>query len=215
MTAVSSVRAAFAIAFVLMSIGCAPVVKRDLSNLPAGRVGFDDLCGLQTYHDSIATKLEMPPSVVSSSEIGKLRAGNPLGGRSRFAFQTEFQLRTLRRVFDENWRRLPEALANATRIDVEVQWSTKSGLRRVVTNQRAQFFIGKRQFELPYHVCLSELLFGEALYRRRREVLGLEALGLEPLTEPPLPASPPSPPSPPRAAPLKEPSIDAGTADAR
>jgi hypothetical protein len=192
----------FAIGVALTAMRCAPVVKRDLSNIPAGRVGFDDLCGLQTYYDTLATKAETPATVVSSSEIGKMRAGSSLGGRSRFAFQTDFQLRVLRHVLGENWRRLPQAVAGAARIDVEVQWSTKSGLRRVVTNQPAQLLVGKQWFVLPYQVCLSELLFGEPLYRKRREILGLE----------PLPASPlPSPP--PRS--LVEPGVDAGTADAR
>jgi hypothetical protein len=49
-----------------------------------------------------------------------------------------------------------------------------------VTNEDAELTVGREQLSLPYHVCLSELLFGEPLYRQRRV-----SLGLGPLPSPP------------------------------
>jgi hypothetical protein len=161
----------------LLIAGCAPGVKRDLSKLPAGQVGFDDVCGLQTYFDKLTTKEGTAPTVIMSSEVEGARSGARLaGGRSHFAFETDFQLETIHRVLNENWKRLPEAMTDAKRVDLEVRWSERSGVRRVVTTEDAILMVGRDQFALPYHVCLSELLFGEPLYRRRREVLGLAPL---------------------------------------
>lgn len=156
--------------------GCAPVVKRDLSHIPTGQVGFDDLCDLQTYFDGLATKTLAPPTLVSSSEVEKTAAGRDsanarMSGRSRFTFETDFQLQTIRRFLDQNWKRLPESLASAPRIDLEVWWLEKAGLRRVMSTEHATLIVARQSWALPYHVCLSELLFGEALYRQRREIL--------------------------------------------
>jgi len=68
---------------------------------------------------------------------------------------------------------LPADLPKATSIQVEVRWSDRGGLRRVVTNQDAILMVGARSTDLPYHVCLSDLLFGEPIYRQRRQLLGL------------------------------------------
>ena len=45
------------------------------------------------------------------------------GGKERFAFENDFQLKHLRRVLNENWRRLPEQVATAKKIEIEVQWA--------------------------------------------------------------------------------------------
>jgi len=158
--------------FVLVT--CGPVLKRDLGKIPVGQVGFDDLCGVQDYFDTLELKKAAPPRLIASAQIegDKVR-----GGRSRFAFETDFQLATARRILDDNWRRLPDDLAAAKRIDFEVQWSDKGGLRRVVTTEDAKLILNdKEQFSLPYHVCLSELLFGAPIYHQRRDALGLAPL---------------------------------------
>ena len=175
----------------LASVTCGPTLKRDLTKMPVGQVGFDDLCGVQKYFDSLELKEQKPPKLVSSAQ---LEGETTRGGRSRFAFETDFQLSVVRRVLDENWRRLPERLASAPRIDLEVKWSDRGGLRRVVTNEDASLIIpkessgkegnakegsqGPEEFDLPYHVCLSELLFGAPIYHQRRDVLGLAPLPL-------------------------------------
>ncbi len=158
-------------------VACHPAVRRDLSRVPAGTVGFDDMCGLQTYFDAIAAGKAAPPDLINATDLegGKAqpRPGEApapsRGGRARFAFQTDFQLQTVRRILTENWKRLPDKVSTARRIDLEVQWSSKAGVRRVVTEVDADLLIGGATWKLPYHVCLSELLFGEPLYRQRRE----------------------------------------------
>ena len=77
----------------------------------------------------------------------------------------------------ENWRRLPETLASANRIELEVKWSEKAGSKRVVTDEDPEMAVGGETFTLPYHVCLSELLYGEPLYRQRRVMWGLPLSG--------------------------------------
>lgn len=158
-------------------VTCGPALKRDLTKIPVGQVGFDDLCGVQDYFDTLELKKAVPPKLISSAQI---EGETVRGGRSRFAFETDFQLTAVRRILDENWRRLPEGVAAAKRIDLEVQWSDKGGLRRVVTNEDAKLFLDdqKVEFALPYHVCLSELLFGAPIYHQRRDALGLAPLPL-------------------------------------
>jgi hypothetical protein len=67
----------------------------------------------------------------------------------------------------------------AAAVEIEVRWSEKAGTKRVVTDQEAELAVGPQSWSLPYQVCLSELLYGEALYRQRRAMWGL-----------PLPAGP-------------------------
>src|SRR5689334_7370900 len=49
------------LALLTVGVQCAPVIKRDISKVPAGQVGFDDLCGLQPYFDRLALKIGTPP----------------------------------------------------------------------------------------------------------------------------------------------------------
>jgi hypothetical protein len=151
--------------------GCGVAVRRDLSAIPPGQVGFDDLCGLQGYFDALAAGRATAPALVSGVDLESGAAGRPArGGRARFAFEGEFQLRQLRRVLDENWRRLPRELASADHVEIQASWSERAGVRRVVTNRDAELIIGPRSWALPYQACLSELLYGEPLYRQRREL---------------------------------------------
>jgi hypothetical protein len=192
-------RGAVVVLAVSIVVACAPVVKRDLSKVPAGQVGFYDLCALQAYFDVLAAKRAIAPAVVESSEVNGTRPGR-MGGRARFEFETAFQRETITRVLGDNWRRLPEGLTNAPRIDVDVRWSQKAGVRRVVTTEDATLIVGTESVSLPYHVCLSELLFGEALYARRRDMLGLA-----PLVAGPTPSDTVEPP-----APMRDRARDAG-----
>ena len=172
-----TVTAAFVMAAV---VGCSVAVKRDLAAIPPGRVGFDDMCGLQEYFDALEIQTTPPPRVVSALDLetpqgdgGQTRRG----GKERFAFEKDFQLKHLRRILDENWKRLPEQLATANEVEIEVLWSEKAGTKRVVTNEDAQLSIGGESWSLPYQPCLSELLYGEPLYRQRRVMWGLPLPG--------------------------------------
>jgi len=163
-----------AVVAVLATIGCGIAVRRDLSAVQPGQVGFDDMCGLQGYFDAIEVRTSPPPRVVTSVDLDGTSGGKSVrGGRQRFAFENDFQLAHLRRVLNENWRRLPDGVAGAGKIELEVKWSEKAGTKRVVTDEDAHLDVGGQSFSLPYHVCLSELLFGESLYRQRRAVWGL------------------------------------------
>ena len=170
---------------IVMTVACSIVIRRDLSTVPAGQVGFDDMCGLQEYFDALEIKTSPPPRVVSALDMeGKSGGKRVNGGVERFAFENDFQLKHLRRVLNENWRRLPESVATAPKIELEVKWSEKAGSKRVVTDQPAELAIGAETFSLPYHVCLSELLYGEPLYRQRRVMWGLPLPGM-PAAAPP------------------------------
>jgi hypothetical protein len=154
--------------------GCGTAVKKDFSGIPAGQVGFDDMCGVQGYFDAIEVKQGTPPAMVDGADIERIsESSTSRGGRARFAFETEFQLTAVRRVLIENWKRLPEGLPTARRIEINVNWSERAGLHRVASNSNPELVVDGVATPLPYHVCLSELLFGEPLYRQRRDLLGL------------------------------------------
>ena len=155
-----------------LAAACGIGIRRDFSTIPPGQVGFDDMCGLQDYFDTIEAKLAAPPSLVSAVDMESQSNARVQGGKNRFSFESEFQLKQLRRILEENWKSLPEPLANADRIDIEVHWSEKAGVQRVVTDSDAELIVGHESFALPYQVCLSELLFGAPLYRQRRIMAG-------------------------------------------
>ena len=191
--AVCRLRNVIAIALVTQALGCGTTVKRDLSSIPVGQVGFDDMCGLQEYFDEIALKMVAPPELVEGADIEHTsKTAVARGGRARFAFQTPFQLVTVRRVLDENWKHLPPNLGTAKRIEIGVNWSERAGLHRVANDSRPELVVDGVVTPLPYHVCLSELLFGEPIYRQRRSMLGL----------------PPLPPSRPPVVPAEAPASD-------
>jgi hypothetical protein len=164
-------------------IACSIAVRRDFAAIPPGQIGFDDMCSLQEYFDTLEAKGASPPTVVSSLDLEGQSGDRAIhGGSARFAFQGDFQLKHLRRILNENWRRLPEQIEGAPRIDVEVKWAERAGVRRVVTDQDAEVMVERESWNLPYQVCLSELLYGEPLYRQRRIMWGL-----------PLPSTAPGP----------------------
>jgi len=157
-----------------LSVACSIAIQRDLSTVPPGQVGFDDMCGLQEYFDALEIKTSPPPRVVNAREMdGQIQGKRVRGGQERFAFENDFLLQHLRRVLNENWRRLPESVATADTIEIAVQWSEKAGAKRVVTDREAEMIIGGESYPLPYHICLSELLYGEPLYRQRRVMWNL------------------------------------------
>jgi hypothetical protein len=154
--------------------GCSPVIKRDYSTIPTGQVGFDDMCGLQDYFDGLEAKVSKEPAVVSSLDLeGGDGVKTIRGGKARLAFEGNFLLKHGKRVLNDNWQRLPEELATAEKFEVEVRWAERAGVRRVVTDETAELFIGDRSWDLPYHVCLSEWLYGAPLYKQRRVLWGL------------------------------------------
>jgi len=165
---------------------CGVAIRRDLSTVQPGQVGFDDMCGLQEYFDALEIKTSPPPRIVSALDLEGLSEGKRVkGGKERFAFDNDFQLKHVRRVLNENWRRLPESVDTAPKIEIEVRWSEKAGTKRVVTDQEAELTVGGETVGLPYHVCLSELLYGEPLYRQRRAMWGLTLPGV-PAAKPPV-----------------------------
>ena len=162
------------IGVVSLFVDCSIAVRRDLSAVQPGQVGFDDMCGLQEYFDALEIRTSPPPRIVSALDLEGTSGGKAVrGGKERFAFENDFQLKHVRRVLTENWRRLPETIGSASKIELEVKWAEKAGARRVVTDQDAEMTIGGESYTLPYHVCLSELLYGEPLYRQRRVMWGL------------------------------------------
>jgi hypothetical protein len=172
------------LAFVLLiGLGaCGVAIQRDLSAIPPGRVGFDDMCGMQQYFDAIEGETGTEPAVASSLESeGGDGTKMVRGGRSRFVFDTDFQLDQLSRVLSENWSRLPPGLDTTPEIDLDVRWSERAGVKRVVTDQDATLMFDGHSYALPYHVCLSELLFGRPLYEQRTIARGLRPAVTKPL----------------------------------
>jgi hypothetical protein len=189
----------------LLAVGCGIAVRRDLSAIPPGQVGFDDMCGLQEYFDALEIKTVPPPRLVSALDLEGTQGGKVVqGGQERYAFENDFLLKHLHRVLNENWRRLPEPIENAKAIEIEVKWSEKAGAKRVVTDQPAELTIGSQSWPLPYQPCLSELLYGAPLYRQRREIWNLPL----PVTTPPAGGDAGAAPAP--TAPLRK---DGGTPD--
>jgi hypothetical protein len=135
------------VGLVILSVACSIAIRRDLSSVPAGQVGFDDMCGLQEYFDALEIGTSRPPRVVSALDLEGTSAGKPVrGGKERFAFDNDFQLKHLRRILNENWRRLPDQVGAAKKIEIEVKWSEKAGSKRVITDQDAEMGIGSETF---------------------------------------------------------------------
>jgi hypothetical protein len=151
---------------------CGMTVKRDLSASKPGVVVFDDMCGLQNYFDALHDSTIATPREVFAQDLAD-ENGKAAGGTARYRFETEFQLHHLRQLLTTNWGGLPDEVGKASALDLEVRWSEKATVKRVVTNETAVLAAGEKKWDLPYHVCLSDLLFGEQLYNTRRTVLQL------------------------------------------
>lgn len=163
-----------------LALGCGIRIARDLTETPQ-IVVYDDMCGVQEYHDRIAMGIFKAPEVVKTQEIERSESAKTVGGQTTFAFASEPQLLWLRKVLAANWKELPEPLMKANRIELEVRWAEKAGVRRVVTTEAASIAADGQSWDLPYHICLSELLFGRPLYDTRRQALDLPPLPLAPV----------------------------------
>ncbi|HEY0708273.1 MAG TPA: hypothetical protein VGG33_15820, partial [Polyangia bacterium] len=154
--------------------GCGITVKRDLSATQPGAVVYDDMCELQPYFDALHDTTIAPPREIEGQDLemadGTTRA---TGGRARYRFETEFQLHHFRQLLAKNWGSLPEEVSKAPALELQVRWSEKASVKRVITTEPAVLGAGGKDYELPYHVCLSDILFGEDLYKTRRTVLNL------------------------------------------
>jgi len=165
------------------AVGCGIGIGRDLSQMTPQAVIYDDVCKVQEHFDAVTLGQEKAPVVISTSEVFR-STDNAVGGISTFGFETDSQLRLLRRVLSENWSKLPEKLTKAPRVELQVKWAEKAGVRRVVTTEDAQITYEGTTSYLPYHICLSEMLFGAPLYKTRRDLLGLPELVAPPDAQP-------------------------------
>jgi hypothetical protein len=159
----------------MLSAGCGLTVQRDLSSVKPGVVVYDDMCDLQSYFDALHDSTIQPPQEVFAQDLSSGADGRATGGKARYRFSTDFQLHHVRKLLASNWSGLPEDVAKAPAVDLEVRWSEKAGVKRVVSTEDATLGAGDKSWNLPYHVCLSDLLFGESLYNTRRSVLNLPA----------------------------------------
>jgi hypothetical protein len=155
------------------AVGCGIGIGRDLRDVPTQQVIYDDDCKVQDYFDDLARGDVHPPAIVASKEVEHATGAQPTGGITTFAFEEDPQLKVLHRVLEENWKKLPPKLMAAKRVELQVKWAERAGVRRVVTTEDAEIRYDDTSSYLPYHVCLSEFLFGAPLYRTRRELLGL------------------------------------------
>ena len=154
-----------------VAAACGIGIRRDLSSVPVGRVGYNDLCGLQDYFDTLEATPRKGPKLILS--VGAEGHGPTIGGRDEWSFQTRYAVRRLRAVLRRNWDNLPPELLRAHRIGIEVEWVDRAGIRRVVTGKDASISAAGDRWSLPPHPCLSELLYGAAIYRERRATLGM------------------------------------------
>jgi len=93
------------------AIGCGIRISRDLNTMKPQEVIYDDVCKVQDYFDAVATGQEKAPAIVSSNDFSKGAAEAAVGGQVTFSFQSDSQLRLLRRVLNDNWEKLPEKAA--------------------------------------------------------------------------------------------------------
>lgn len=155
---------------------CGIALTRRGENATLSEVIYDDRCGLQDYFDRMALGAIHPPEVIETQEMEKVEGKRASGGKTRYRFSTDGQLATLRTVLSQHWRRLPQSLADAQQVDLNVRWSERAENRFVVMTEDAELMIGGESHTLPYHHCLSALLYGQGLYQSRRIMLNLPSL---------------------------------------
>jgi hypothetical protein len=161
-------------------VGCAVGVRRNLAKAPPSEVIFDDQCHLQDYFDDLARRRERPPAQVRSDEIQTGDSEKTLGGRSAYRFGENTGLPALRRLLVENWKPLPAAVMAASEVEVEVRWCEKVGTRWLVNDENVTLRAAGKTYAIQSHPCMTALLFGQALFERRRELVGLPPLSLPP-----------------------------------
>jgi len=166
-------------------VGCAVGVRRDLSTIAPSDVIFDDQCHLQDYFDDLALGREKPPALLRSDEIQKVDNEKTLGGMSTYRFGENTSLPALRRLLAENWKPVPAEVLKTSEVDLEVRWCEKLGTRWVVNDENVEVRAAGKVVTLSSHPCLTSLLFGQPLFERRRELLGLPSLAPPPEAPPP------------------------------
>jgi len=154
-------------------VGCAVGMRRNLTKSPPSEVIFDDQCHLQDYFDDLARGRDRPPALVRSDEIQTSASEKTLGGRSAYLFGENSSLPTLRRLLVENWKLLSAAVMASSQVEVEVRWCDKVGTRWVVNDENVELRAAGKTVALAPHPCLTAFLFGQALFERRRELVGL------------------------------------------
>ena len=122
MRALTNFRAAVLPAAVFACAGCGITVERDLTTVKPQQVVFDDMCGVQTYHDTLAQDKAKAPAIVATNELERTEGKKTSGGRTRFAFETPFQLQALRRVLRQNWHRVPDKVLESDHVELQVRW---------------------------------------------------------------------------------------------
>jgi hypothetical protein len=175
----------------LAAVACSIGVKRDMSSIPAGQVGFDDMCGLQEYFDSLEAGVAREPGIASSLDLeGGDGQKTVRGGKMRLVYDNDFLLKHVRRVLNDNWTRLPEELPTAKKVELEGRWAERAGIKRLVTDQDAVLYVDGHESYLPYQVCLSEFMFGAPLYKQRQVLMGLPDPSTQRSTAPKPPVAP-------------------------
>lgn len=158
---------------VLAVAACGISIRRDLSAIPPGRIGYNDMCGLQGYFDSLETPrgAGKGPRLVLS--VGAEAGRGISGGRDVWSISSRLAVRQLRKLLRKNWSGLPQPLWRARRIRLQVEWVNRAGIQRIVTGKDVELTVAGETYALPPHPCLSDFLYGAAIYRERRETLGL------------------------------------------
>jgi hypothetical protein len=165
---------ALGLGLLVFPVGCGSLmVKRDFSATKPGVVVYDDMCGLQDYFDGMKDSTIATPREVFAQDLLADGTGQAVGGRARFRYDSEFQLHHMRTMLAANWGNVPEEVRNADAVELEVRWSKRAGVKRVITEEPAVLAVGKKTWELPYQACLSDFVYGEELYNTRRVVLQL------------------------------------------
>jgi hypothetical protein len=158
---------------VVTAAACGISIRRDLSAIAPGRIGYNDLCDLQRYFDEMETPRAAGKGPRLVLSVGAESSPGVSGGRDMWSFQSRFSVRQLKKLLRRNWSGLPQEIWRARRVRIEVEWVNRAGIQRVVTGKPARLIVGGSDYALPPHPCLSDLLYGAALYRARRETLGL------------------------------------------
>ncbi len=157
----------------LLAAGCGGiVVSRELAQVKPAEVIYDDLCRLQPWFDGLSRDPRLAPAIVSATEIEHARSDGAMGGRDTFRFEPGPARDQFLRLLAAHYTRLPPELGRARRLELEVEWASRAAVKRAVTDRSATLIIDGRGRDLPYHVCLSDFVYGEPLYRTRRDLRG-------------------------------------------
>ena len=68
----------------------------------------------------------------------------------------------------------------APEVEVEVRWCEKLSTRWVVNDENVQLRVAGKTYRPGPHPCMTAFLFGQPLFERRRELVGLPPLPVLP-----------------------------------